>query len=136
MRAVVDTSVLIGEEPPSRVEAAISVASIAELHFGVLVAADDDERALRTARLGAIESAFDPLPVTAEVAREWGRLSAAVRNRGGRPRRRSVDLVIAATANVHGVPLLTHNTGNFRIIDDLVDVRHPSKVQPRRGADR
>ncbi|EUA20598.1 putative pilT domain protein [Mycobacterium xenopi 3993] len=81
MRAIVDTSVLIGEEPPSRVEAAISVASIAELHFGVLVAADDDERALRTARLGAIESAFDPLPVTAEVAREWGRLSAAVRNR-------------------------------------------------------
>ncbi|EID13153.1 PilT protein domain-containing protein [Mycobacterium xenopi RIVM700367] len=71
MRAVVDTSVLIGEEPPSRVEAANSVTSIAELHFGVLVAADDDERALRTARLGAIESAFDPLPVTAAVAREW-----------------------------------------------------------------
>jgi hypothetical protein len=63
MRGLLDTSVLIGEEPPD-VEAAISVASIAALHFGVLVATDDDERALRTRRLGAIESTFDPLPIT------------------------------------------------------------------------
>lgn len=127
MRAVLDTSVLIGEEPPpSQVEAAISVASIAELHFGVLVARDDDERAVRTQRLGAIESTFDPFPVTVAIAREWGRLSAAVANRGGQPRRRSIDLVIAATANIHGVPLLTHNTADFQIIGDLVDVRAPS----------
>ena len=104
MRALLDTSVLIGEEPPPDVEAAISVASIAELHVGVLVAGDDDERARRTNRLGAIESAFDPLPITVEIAREWGRLSAAVSNRGGQPRRRSIDLAIAATANIHGVP--------------------------------
>lgn len=129
MRAVVDTSVLIGKEPPSDVEVAISVASIAEFHFGVLVASDD-ERAVRTARLGAIESAFDPLPITVEIAREWGRLAAAVRNRGVHPRCRSVDFVIAATANIHGVPLLTHNTGDFQIIRDLVDVRHPSEVEP------
>lgn len=54
MRAVLDTSVLIGAEPPGDVEAAISVASITELHFGVLVAADDDERARRTDRLASI----------------------------------------------------------------------------------
>lgn len=130
MRAILDTSVLIGEEPPSHVDAAISVASIAELHFGVLVASEDDERAVRTARLGAVESAFDPFPITVEIAREWGRLSAAVSSRGGQPRRRSIDLVIAATANIHGVPLLSRNTGEFQIIGDLVDVRHPSQVQP------
>lgn len=129
MRALLDTSVLIDEVPPPDVEAAISVASIAELHFGVLVTADDDERALRTERLGAIESAFDPLPVTVEVAREWGRLSAATSNRGGRPRRRAIDLVIAATANVHGVPLLTNNIGDFQIISDLTDARRPSDLQ-------
>ncbi|MBV8180305.1 MAG: PIN domain-containing protein [Mycobacterium sp.] len=128
MRALLDTSILIGEEPPPDVEAAISVASIAELHFGVLVTSDDDERAIRTNRLGAIESTFDALPVTVEIAREWGRLSAAVRNRGGQPRRRSIDLVIAATANVHGVPLLTHNTADFQIISDLTDARHPSEL--------
>ncbi|GBE66742.1 hypothetical protein MFM001_32040 [Mycobacterium sp. MFM001] len=130
MRAVLDTSVLIGEQPPPHVEAAISVASVAELHFGVLVAGDDDERAVRTQRLGAIESAFDPFPITVDIAREWSRLSAAVSNRGGQPRRRAIDLVIAATANIYGVPLLTHNTGDFQIIGDLVDVRHPSEVEP------
>jgi toxin FitB len=129
MRALLDTSVLIGEEPPPDVEAAISVASITGLHFGVLVAADDEERALRAVRLGTIEATLDPLPITVEIAREWGRLSAAVRNRGGQPRRRSIDLAIAATANIHGVPLLTHNVRDFQIISDLVDARLPSDLQ-------
>ncbi|MGD0454857.1 MAG: PIN domain-containing protein [Solirubrobacteraceae bacterium] len=130
MRALLDTSVLIGEEIPPDIEAAISVASLAELHFGVLVAADDDERAVRTQRLGAIESAFDPLPVSADIAREWGRLAAAVTNRGGQPRRCTIDLVLAATANIHGVPLLTHNTSDFQIISDLTNARDPSALQP------
>jgi predicted nucleic acid-binding protein len=130
MRALLDTSVLIDDEAPDGVEAAISVASLAELHFGVLVARDDDERALRTQRLGAIEATFQPLPVTAEVAREWGRLAAAVQARGGRPRRRAVDLVIAATANIHGVVLLTHNVGDFAIIGDLTDVCAPDRPMP------
>ncbi len=128
MRALLDTSVLIGEDPPPDIEAAISVASIAELHFGVLVATDDDERAIRTARLGAIEATFDPLPITVHIAREWGRLSAALRNRGGQPRRRSIDLAIAATANIYGVSLLTHNTGDFEIISDLVNARSPVEL--------
>jgi predicted nucleic acid-binding protein len=129
MRAVLDTSVLISDEQPADVEAAISVASLAELHFGVLVADDDDERAVRTQRLGVIESTFDALPITTEVAREWGRLAAAVRNRGGQPRRRAMDLAIAATANAHGVPLLTQNGGDFQIINDLTDARDPSTAQ-------
>lgn len=125
LRALLDTSVLIGDGAPGDIEAAISAASLAELHFGVVVATDDDERALRTQRLGAIEATFDPLPITAEVAREWGRLAAAVTARGGQPRRRAVDLAIAATANVQGIPLLTQNTGDFAIISDLTDVRVP-----------
>jgi predicted nucleic acid-binding protein len=59
------------------------------------------------------------------VAREWGRLAAAIVARGGQPRRRATDLAIAATANVAGVPLITHNVGDFGLIDDLVDVRAP-----------
>ncbi|MHB1583766.1 MAG: PIN domain-containing protein [Acidimicrobiales bacterium] len=129
MRALLDTSVLIGELlPPDDVEAAISVVSITELHFGVLVADDDDERARRTARLSVVEATFDPLPVTVEVARAWGQLAAAVARRGGKPRRRRIDLAIAATAQVEGVPLLTENIGDFHIIDDLVDARRPSDV--------
>ena len=125
-RVLLDTSVLIGAGVPADVEAAISVASLAELHFGVLVAADPDERARRAQRLGAIEATFDPLPVDAAVAREWGRLAAAVAERGGQPRRRAVDLVIAATANVHDVPLLTADTADLAIIDDLVNAQAPT----------
>jgi len=72
MRALLDTSVLIGEEAPDDLEAAISVASITELHFGLLIADDADERARRTDRHAAVEAAFDPLPVTIEVARARG----------------------------------------------------------------
>ncbi len=123
MRALLDTSVLIGEGAPDDIEAAISVASITELHFGVLIADDADERARRTDRLAAVEAAFDPLPVTIEVARAWGRLAAAVTRRGGNPRRRQIDLAIAATATVEKVPLLTHNVADFQIIEDLIDAR-------------
>ena len=124
MRAVLDPSVLIGEDPPADVEGAISVASIAELHFGVIVATNVEERGRRTDRLAAVEATFDPLPVTVEVARAWGRLAAAVAERGGRPRRRQIDLAIAATAQIQGVPLITHNAADFRIIGDLIEV-HP-----------
>jgi predicted nucleic acid-binding protein len=128
VRVLLDTSVLISDSAPAGVEAAISVASLAELHFGVQVAPNADERARRTQRLGAVEATFDPLPVTAAVAREWGRLAAAVTERGGQPRRRAMDLVIAATANVTGVTLVTENTSDFEIISDLVDVQSPQQL--------
>ena len=62
MPALLDTSVLIrGTEDPDD-EVAISVVSLTELHFGVLVAADEEARATRLRRLGTIEESFDPLP--------------------------------------------------------------------------
>jgi len=127
VRVLLDTSVLIGAiPPPGEVEAAISVVSITELHFGVLATGDFAERARRAARLAVVEATFDPLPVSVEVARVWGQLAAAVVRRGGNPRRRQIDLAIAATATVEGVPLLTHDLDDFRIIDDLVDARRPA----------
>jgi predicted nucleic acid-binding protein len=72
-----------------------------------------------------IEATFDPLPVDAPVAREWGRLAAAVADRGGKPRRRAMDLAIAATANVNKVPLLTADAADLAIIDDLVQIARP-----------
>jgi toxin FitB len=122
---LLDTSVLIGAERGPEDEAAISVVSLTELHFGVLVAPNEEARANRVQRLGIVESHFDALPFDAAAARECGRLHAAVAQRGGQPRRRALDLAIAATANVHGVPLLTYNSKDFQIIDDLVDVRTP-----------
>lgn len=130
MRVLLDTSVLIGGEAlaPS-LQSAISTVSIAELHFGLLVAADDHARALRAARLGLLEARYpDPLPIDDRVAREWGRLQAAVARRGGSPRSRNADLAIAATANVHDALLITHNLKDFKIIEDLVRVSAPDRM--------
>jgi hypothetical protein len=124
MSLLLDTSVLIaGVEHPEE-EVGISAISIAELHFGLFVASDEN-RAVRLRRLAAIESAFDPLPFDADAARECGRLQAVLVQRGGKARRRAFDLAIAATAKVHGVPLLTFNAADFKLIEDLVDVRSP-----------
>ena len=125
MPVLLDTSVLIAAESGPEDEAAISVVSLTELHFGVLVAPDENARANRVQRLGIVESHFDALPFDAAVARECGRLHAAVAQRGGQPRRRAFDLAIAATANIHGVPLLTFNGEDFQIIEDLVEIRVP-----------
>ncbi len=124
---MLDTSVLTaGSSTGPGLHAAISSISLGELHFGLLVARDDDVRAQRAIRLGAVEARFpDPLPVDDRVAREWGRLQAAVAKAGGKPRARMADLVIAATANVHGAVLLTHNLRDFNLVSGLVDVREP-----------
>lgn len=123
MAVLLDTSVLIAAEQGPQEDAAISVVSLTELHFGVLIARDEATRAIRMRRLGAIEDHFDALPFDATVARECGRLHALVAQRGGAPRRRAMDLAIAATANVHGVPLLTYNTKDFQIIAEEIDLR-------------
>ena len=130
MRAVLDTSVLIGGDAlPAGIESAISTVSVAELHFGLLVAPDDDSRAVRSTRLGLVEARYpDPLPVDDRVAREWGRLQAAVANRGGNPRKRSADLAIAATAIANKAVLVTNNRKDFAIVEDLVDVRVPGQL--------
>jgi predicted nucleic acid-binding protein len=126
LRLLLDTSLLIEGRIPAQPEVAISTVSIAELHFGLLVAKDDEARGRRASRLGLIEARFpDPLAVDDVVAREWGRLKAEVARRGGRPRRREADLAIAATANVHRAALLTHDAADLAIIEDLVEVRVP-----------
>lgn len=123
MRAVLDTSVLIdGPAEPIDGEVAISAVSLAELHFGVLVARTADERANRLRRLAAIERAFEPLPVDDAVARAYGRLAALVAEQGRQARPRAMDLLIAATAYVHEARLFTRNAKDLKGIGHLVDI--------------
>lgn len=125
-KVILDTSVLIARHPlPPDVEAGISTISLAELHFGVLKTEDLEERAGRAAHLGRVESAFATHPVDQRVARILGQLQAAIAARGGNPRARTADLVIAATAIAHEAALFTNNYKDFKLIDDLVDVREP-----------
>jgi hypothetical protein len=126
-RGLLDTSVLIAREREDLEavlpdEAAISVASLAELHYGVLVARDE-VRQERLRRLGAIESTFEPLPIDAAVARAFAAVAHAVKSAGRQPRARVMDLWIAATALTHGLPLYTRNLDDFAALSELVEVR-------------
>jgi predicted nucleic acid-binding protein len=127
LRAILDTSILI-ENPdvPGVSQAAISTISLAELYFGAITAGNADERMRRVAQLGFIESRFQAIPLDQEIARALGQLQAAVSERGANPRRRTADLVIAATAVVREATLLTRNYKDFKLVDDLVDVREPA----------
>jgi predicted nucleic acid-binding protein len=122
-RGVLDTSVLIADDvAPLPGELAISAASLAELHFGVLVAVDDEARARRLSRLSAVQRRFDPLPVDDLVAESYGLLAARVVRSGRQPRARVMDLLIAATAHAHGATLYARNGDDLRGLDDLLDV--------------
>lgn len=123
MKAILDTSVLIATDVPRLDgELAISSASLAELHFGVLVAVDVAVRAERLRRLSAFQRRFDALPVDDEVAASYGRLAAAVATIGRRPRSRVMDLLIAATAHAHSARLYTRNATDLVGIEELVDI--------------
>ena len=122
-RAILDTSVVIatGISPIPGVQA-ISVATLAELHFGVLVAKDPSVRAERLRRLSALQRRFDPLPVDDAVAVSYGQVAAAVVESGRQPRRRVMNLLIAATAHAHGARLYTRNEEDFIGLEDLIDI--------------
>ena len=123
MRAVLDTSVLIATDLPAlEGELAISAASLAELHFGVLVAVDPAVRAHRLRRLSEFQRRFDPLPVDEAVAASYGELAANVVAAGRRPRARVMDLLIAATAHAHGARLYTRNATGLVGVQDLLEI--------------
>ncbi len=99
MKALLDTSVVLATGlGPLEGELAISAATLSELQVGVLVATDPAVRAARLRRLSALQSRFDALPVDGAVAASSGRLPAAVVAAGRKPRARTMDLLIAATA--------------------------------------
>ena len=106
-RGILDTSVLIADDvAPLPGELAISVVSLAKLHFGVLLARDDDARARRSSRLSAMQRRFDPLPVDEAVAESYGLLACHLVKARRQPRARVMDLLIAATARAHNAALL------------------------------
>lgn len=123
VRAVLDTSVVIARDVGPLVgELAVSSVTLAELHFGVLVAADPAVRAERLRRLSVLQGRFDALPVDESVAASYGQLAAAVVAAGRRPRARAMDLLIAATAHAHGARLYTRNAADLQGADELVEV--------------
>jgi predicted nucleic acid-binding protein len=113
MRALLDTSFFVAAEV-GRVrkqtagvdETEVSVVTLAELTVGVLLATHED-RPRRLATLSAVESTWDPLPIDADVARAFARIVADLRTRQRRVP--VLDVLVAATAMVEGIPVVTQD---------------------------
>lgn len=88
----------------------LSVVTLGEIERGIekIRKADPDFADALAAWLESLTSLYADriLPVTPEIARRWGRLSARLGHDGA-------DLLIAATALSHGLTVATRNTGHF-----------------------
>jgi hypothetical protein len=118
---VIDLDELAASQLP--VEVAVSAITMAELAAGPHATTDVDVRGRRQDRLQRAEAAFDPLPFDGDAARAYGRVFATVVAAGRKARgARAVDLLIAATALAHELPLYTRNGDDFAGLDDLIDI--------------
>ena len=126
-RGLIDTSVVIDLEILDATllpaEATIAAITLAELASGPIAARDAHERGRRQVDLQYAEAAFTSLPFDARAARAYGRVYAAVVAAGRKPRgRRSIDLLIAATALANQLPLYTRNPDDFKDLEEIIEV--------------
>jgi tRNA(fMet)-specific endonuclease VapC len=86
----------------------------AELFFG---AAKSQQKARTLERLNAFLKPFERLPFAGDAIEHYADIRADLETRGQHigPN----DLLIAATARAHGATLVTHNTGEFRLVAGL-----------------
>ena len=125
-RGLPDTPVVIDHDivDPASLpdESAVAAVTLAELAAGPHATGDDMERARRQNRLQWATATWEPLPLDAEAARAYGRVFAATRATGQSSRTRLADLLVAATAAAHCLPLYTRNPGDFIGLDGIVQV--------------
>jgi predicted nucleic acid-binding protein len=100
----------------------LTAVTMAELHQGVVTATDGPTRAARTERLAAAIVDFPPLPFDGEAAARYGTLVALVLAAGRSPRPRRIDLMIAAVASTHGLPLYTRNPADYVGLESMLHV--------------
>ncbi|MFD4460629.1 type II toxin-antitoxin system VapC family toxin [Nocardia sp. NPDC058480] len=105
------------------VESAITAVTLGELSHGPHATDDVIKRANRIAVLQRVEAEFgEALPYDSRAARVFGLLCAQVYAVGRSPRRRSSDLMIAATAASNGLPLFTANPKAFAGLEAVLTV--------------
>lgn len=123
-KAVLDTNMLIdGDIEVADYDVAVASISWAELRFGVGRASDAAERARRQVRLDALRRVLGAgLPFDDTAADIYGTLTELVSSMGRDPRRRALDLMIAATAAVHGAAVITRNIDDFAGVEQVVPI--------------
>lgn len=126
-RGLIDTSVAVdlGSIDSARfpTEIAISSLTLAELTTGPHAADDELTRARRQLTLQHVEAQLETLPFDSDCARAYGHVYVAIDNAGRKPRGgRAVDLMIAATALAHGLPLYTRNPKDLQGLEELIEI--------------
>ena len=122
---LLDTSVLVSPAGSAflPVETSISSLSLAELAAGPHAAGDATERGRRQEHLQTVEAIYDALPFDTACARAYGRVYSAIVETGRKARdRRAVDLLIAATAVAHGLPLYTLNATGLHGLEPMLEI--------------
>lgn len=124
---LLDTSVVIDmadiqtESLPT--DSAITSLTLAELSHGPHTATSHLERIRRQELLQEVEVRYPaPIPFDAAAARRYGSLVALVVARGRSPRSRRIDLMIAAIASFHDLPLFTRNGDDLIGLEEIVRV--------------
>lgn len=128
-RGLLDTSVLVdlgalAGDPSALLpeQADISAIALAELSAGPLLTDDAEERARRLQLLQRTQAEFDPLPFDDRCAAAYARVAAATRAAGRSHRSRVADLLIAATALAHQLPLYTRNPDEVAHLSGTLEV--------------
>ena len=134
-RGILDTSTVIlltriEDETLLPMEPLISAVTLAELSVGPLLATTELERAARQSHVQQAEADFEPRPFDVPAARAFGRAALALRRSGRAVKPRAYDVMIAATALAHGLPLYTCNPKDFAGIDGLTVVAVPIPNDP------
>lgn len=97
--------------------------TLAELAAGPYAAGDDLTRVRRQNHLLRIEETTGTLPFDARCAYAWAQVHHAVERAGRKPRgSRALDLMIAATAVAHELPLYTMNIKDLRGLENLIEI--------------
>jgi predicted nucleic acid-binding protein len=100
----------------------LTAITMAELHQGVAMAKDAASRAARTEKLAAAIVEFEPLPFDGPAAARYGTLVALTVEVNLNPKPRRLDLMIAAIASAHGLPLYTRNAKDLVGLADMLHV--------------
>jgi tRNA(fMet)-specific endonuclease VapC len=92
----------------------MSVITLGELMIWVCRANAPPKRAQD---VQALLRVVTPLDITADVARRFGEIQASLMDAGQRAP--EMDLLVAATALVHGYTVVTHNLQDYAVIPGL-----------------
>lgn len=125
---LLDTSVVVDlhhyVDRPDRLpgESFVSALTLAELVQGPLFARTDADRRSRSRLVDAHRAFPAPLPFDAACVAAHQSVAAATLAAGRHPRRRTLDLLIAATAHAHGLSLYTKNPTDVEHLTELITV--------------